>query len=178
MTKKKGRAEQHERDAGEDPGESRALAKATFRSGHQVEVLREGTDESLVIRAESGECVLQIAMTAAGPVLKLSGVALEISADASLALRAGHLDVRAGSASIEIAGDLTEHVGGNAERRSDGATRTAAREVAVVAHPGGVQVRANDDIDLNGERVRLNSDDQPMALSWEEFERRRRELGS
>ena len=33
-------------------------------------------------------------------------------------------------------------------------------------------LRANDDVAINGERVRLNSDDPPMPLTWEEFRAR------
>lgn len=173
--KKKNKADEKRKGSNEP---SSGLVATTFRSGHQVEIRLEGADEGLVLRSASGECVLQIAMTELGPVLKLSGVALEIAADATLALRAGHLDVRAGSAQFEVAGDLDERVGGSVARTSEGKMVTTARDVDVVAHPGGVRIRANDDVDVQGERVRLNSEDPPMAQTWEEFERRRKEIGS
>ena len=43
------------------------------------------------------------------------------------------------------------------------------------ARPGGIELRANDDVRVTGERVLLNSDDPPMPLTWEEYEARRNE---
>lgn len=44
---------------------------------------------------------------------------------------------------------------------------------ASITAGGGIDLRANDDVTIAGERVRLNSDDPPMPISWEESLARR-----
>ena len=139
-------------------------------SGHRVEIEERPAGETLVIRSNGGQAMLSIRLTDAGPVVTLSGAALEIAAAGSLALRCEHFDLQAGSASINVAGDLVERVAGNASRQAAGTSTLAARSVGIEATPGGVSIRANDDVDVKGERVRLNSEDPPMPLSWEEFQ--------
>lgn len=149
------------------PAAPRVLALA---SGHRVEIEEHRAGETLTIRSSGGQAMLSVRLTDAGPVVTLSGAALEIAAAGSIALRCDHFDVRAGSASIDVAGDLVERVGGNATRQATGTSTLAARSVGIDAAPGGVSITANDDVDVKGERVRLNSEDPPMPLSWEEFQ--------
>jgi hypothetical protein len=149
------------------PAAPRVLALA---SGHQIEIEERSAGETLTIRSSGGQAMLSVRLTDAGPVVTLSGAALEIAAAGSLALRCDHFDVKAGSASIEVAGDLVERVGGDATRQATGTSTLAARSIGIDAAPGGVSIVANDDVDVKGERVRLNSEDPPMPLSWEEFQ--------
>ena len=132
--------------------------------------------ETIRLRDREGACVLTIRMTAEGPVLVMSGVAMEIAASRSLTLRAEELLVQAGRAQVEIAGDLVEQVGGDIHRSARGNLDVRARRVAATATAGDAVIRAADDVAITGERVRLNSDDPPMPLSMAEFEARRRGL--
>ncbi len=132
--------------------------------------------ETVHIRDSAGACVLRIRMTPEGPVLTLAGAHLELSASRSLTLRSEELLVQAGSARVEVLGDLVEQVGGDVQRDARGALDVRARRLTLDAVAGDAIVRANDDVALSGERVRLNSDDPPMPLSMAEFEARRRGL--
>lgn len=150
---------------------SAALAPSAalpLASGRRVEVIEGSEADTIVVRASSGECVLTVRVTDAGPVLSFRAAALELDA-ASLSLGCDDLRIQArSSASIDVGGDLRERVGGSVRREAAGSSTTAARDVALQASPGGVVVEANDDVTVRGERVRLNSDDPPMPLSWEE----------
>lgn len=143
-------------------------------SGRSVEITESPAEDRIQFRSTRGEVILTVRLTDEGPVLSLSGASLEISASKNLALTCETLQVRATKdASIEVGGDLTERVAGNASRQVEGGSELAAREVKIMASPGGMALRANDDVAINGERVRLNSDDPPMPLTWEEYRARR-----
>lgn len=155
---------------GELAGPQRMVA---LGAGRALEVGGEEGAERIQIRSAEGQVLLSIRMTAEGPVLAVAGVSLEIAAARTLSLSCETLRVQAaGDAAIEVGGSLREAVRGSAVREAGKAARLTAREVKVEASPGGVEIRANDDVDIVGERVRLNSDDPPMPLSWEEHRTR------
>lgn len=165
--------------ATEGVAESAALAAPSPRvvslaSGRSIAVTEGAAEERIEIRSTRGEIMLAVRLTEQGPVLSLTGVSLEIAASKSLALACETLDIRATkNASIDVGGSLRERVGGSVTREAAGASSVSAREVKLEAHPGGMVLRANDDVAITGERVRLNSDDPPMPLTWEEYRARR-----
>lgn len=147
--------------AGERDGAALARVEpqvVTLSSGRRIEASRdEGGADLLQIRARDGRCVLSVRVTDEGPVLSFSGAALEIAATRTLDLSCEELRLHAtGGATIDVGGSLTAN----------------ARSMALEAKPGGIVVKANDDLDLKGERVLLNSDDPPMPLTMEEYRAR------
>lgn len=143
-------------------------------SGRSIEVQSQADVDVLRFRSPSGACVLTIHLTDAGPVVRVEGASLEVSAAKRLSLDCEEFHLRAsGGASIDVGGDLQERVGGSVNRAASGDAITVARHVGVEARPGGIELRANDDVRVTGERVLLNSDDPPMPLTWEEYEARR-----
>jgi hypothetical protein len=117
--------------------------------------------------------VVSVRLTDQGPVLSLAGASLEIAATKTLSLSCDTLRIQAAhDAAVEVGGSLHERVRGSVVREAGKSARTTACEVTLEASPGGVAIRANDDVDIVGERVRLNSEDPPMPLSWEEFRAR------
>jgi hypothetical protein len=153
------------------PLPSQVLALA---SGRSIEVTEGASEDRLEVRSTRGDVVLTLRLTDEGPVLSLSGVSLELTASTTLAIACETLAIKATSdASIEVGGNLRERVGGDATREAAGKATLAAREVKVDAFPGGIVLKANDDVAVTGERVRLNSDDPPMPLTWEEHRARR-----
>lgn len=129
-----------------------------LKSGVSVAVLQSGADERVEIRSASGDMILSMRMTDQGPVFCLSGATFEIAATRALSLTAETIH-------LEAHGDLTLAAGGT--------LRAGGRDVALAADPGQVSIHANDDVDIVGERVRLNSEDPPMPESMEEHRSRR-----
>lgn len=162
----------------EDPGQTQALAaqSVVLPSGRTIEVQSVADADVLRFRAPSGECVLTIHLTDAGPVVRVAGADLEVRSSKRLSLDCEEFHLRAsGSAAIDVGGDLRERVGGSVHRAARGDAITEAQHVRTEARPGGIELRANDDVRVTGERVLLNSDDPPMPLTWEEYEARRAE---
>lgn len=144
-------------------------------SGRSIEVTEGGAEERIEIRSTRGEIMLSMRVTDQGPVLSISGISLEIAASKNLALTCETLEIKASTdAFIDVGGSLRERVGGSVRREAAGASTVKAREMTLDAFPGGMVLRANDDVAITGERVRLNSDDPPMPLTWEEHRERRK----
>lgn len=128
--------------------EARDATRLEFVGGQRLLVERGGQEDLLTLVASSGEVVFSVRITPTGPVLRFErGLRIEASgalefAGRSLALSGeeGVSITSGGDASIEVAGDLS----------------TTARVQHIRARLGDVSVKANDDVRLAGERVRLN----------------------
>jgi hypothetical protein len=111
----------------------------------------ERTDDGnlLTIVGADGQVRLSVQITPAGPILRLEGSGLMIQTTGDLAIDAQRIALHGregvaissgANASIQVAGELT----------------TEARSQNISAVLGDVSVHANDDVKLNGERVKLN----------------------
>ncbi|MEZ4296784.1 MAG: hypothetical protein R3B70_17590 [Polyangiaceae bacterium] len=132
-------------------------AVVRLASGHSVAVVHAGAEERVEVRASTGELVVALRLTEDGPVFSLSGASFEIAGAKKVSLSADTIHMKARR-------DLTVEAGST--------LRASGRDVEVQAHPGQVAITANDDVDITGERVRLNSDDPPMPQTWEEHRAR------
>lgn len=139
-------------------------------SGRRFEAETGPHGDLLRVRATSGEVVLSVLVTDRGPVLRFEAADLEIGAAGQVAIDCERFDLRARDAvNVEAGGMLTETVRGDTTRTTSGTAKQEARNLELRAEPGTVTIRANDDVDLKGERIRLNCDPAPMPLSWEDF---------
>lgn len=161
-----------------EPAVSVRPSVVRFASGRSLSVVDAGGEERIEVRAAGGALVVAVRLTDEGPVFSMSGASIEIDAAKKLSLRAETVHVSAkADLSIEAGGTLYQRAGGSSVREIAGLDRASAGELEIEVHPGGISLRANDDVDIVGERVRLNSDDPPMPATWEEH-RARRALGA
>jgi hypothetical protein len=151
-----------------------APARIELRSGRALEIVEGEEVDVIAVRSPAGQPLLTIRLTGEGPVISFAEAALEVASlgPLSVACETLRLETR-GDASIEVGGDLLERIGGTSRREVSGPAVTQAREVVLDAFPGGIEVKAHGDVSLEGERVRLNSEDPPMPLTWDEFHARR-----
>lgn len=116
------------------------------------EVLVAPQSNQLFVSDPSGVISLQITMTDQGPLLQMKSAILDIEAEQKLSLSAEEVEVHAKKQlNIQSDGEMTETISG--ERSS------TAEAYAHTARLGDFQVKANDDIKLNGERVKLNCEE-------------------
>jgi len=134
--------------------ESTATAAPTTLALAHGQTLAVETDPAgSVIRlvGADGQMTLTVHITPAGPVLQFGGAGLAIQADGDLAVSARRL-VLHGREEVTVCtdGDLTV--------RATGDLHSSARIQNLTAELGNVNVKANDDVRLNGERVMVNCD--------------------
>jgi uncharacterized protein (DUF2345 family) len=137
------------------PADQRVLALA---SGRVVEARAEGPGEDRVtIKSATGEVELEVRMTPAGPVLRFRAADVELAATRQVSVNCESFHVRAEKEIVEeTGGDLRQKIGGSADVKVRRRLTTAAGEARLVAKRGNVQIEANDDVELLGERVKLN----------------------
>lgn len=144
-----------------EPPQARSTPLAdhpTAPSGRTVAIDPVGDADDLVtIRGASGEVELQIRMTEAGPVLRFRCADVQLQSTGAIRLDCEefHLNARRGMVE-ETGGNLRVVVAGDASRSIRGDLHDEARTVEVRSRRGDVLIRANDDVRLNGERVKLN----------------------
>jgi len=96
-----------------------------------------------------GVVTLSIHVTEEGPVLHVAGSALKILAEGSLAIDAQ---------TVALYGreGLSLSTGGDVVIEAEGDLRSRARTQQMTATLGDVDIYANDDVKLDGERIRMN----------------------
>lgn len=151
-------------DEVETPVVSTSVALA---SGRRYDLDAGERSDHVTVRARTGEIILRIEVTDAGPVLRFSGAELELSAARALHLSAAEVSIEAaGDLAISAGGALREHVGGDHHTRVEGDERLEAANVELQANTGGVAVRAMNRIALDGEHIGLNDDPLPQPFTW------------
>jgi hypothetical protein len=121
-----------------------------LKSGYTVESVEENLSDVLHIMASDGKLCLRIVLTPEGPVVELQSVSLVISAEKDIRLRADSLE-------IETKKDLSIKAGGDIVQYAEGNIETEAFAQRILARRGNIAVKANDDVMIDGERIRLNS---------------------
>ena len=130
-----------------DPPEHPETLELPGRQSLVVE--RKPGDTTLRILSPEGEARLTIFITEAGPVLRVEGRAVSIEVTGDLAIESEHLALRGRKG-------LTLESGGDARLAAAGDFQTEARIQTHRARLGNVNLEANDDVKLKGERIRLN----------------------
>lgn len=132
--------------------------RMTLSSGRVVEATPEGEGrDRLTITSPSGEVELEIRMTERGPLLRFRAADVELSAARDVKVSCNDFHVKAeGQIVHESGGDLKQRIGGSADVKVRRRMTLAARDTRVQAKRGNVQIEANDDVEILGERVKLN----------------------
>lgn len=132
--------------------------QSRFASGRSVEGRShpDGSDQ-ITVRADDGRVELEVTLTEKGPVLHFRAAEMTLQAEGRLALACEDLEVHARRSIVqESGGDLVQVAGRDSHisaRRELCAHGTDAR---IESTRGDVVLRANDDVRLHGERVKLN----------------------
>jgi hypothetical protein len=120
-----------------------------LQGGHELSLVRATEQDVLCIRSSSGQTVLVIEVTERGPVLRFEGASLAIEARGELSISAETLRL-AGRSGLEVQSQ------GDIRLDTPGDLHATARVHNIRASLGNVNIGANDDVRLNGERVMVN----------------------
>jgi hypothetical protein len=128
-----------------------------LHDGYAVEVV-DADRRVLRLTAPDGRVCLKIALLPEGPAVELSAVALSVATDRDLTIDCERFAVNARSDLLLVAGgNVAADAGGDMSLRADGELATEAVAQRHRARLGNVDLLANDDVSLEGERIRLNT---------------------
>jgi hypothetical protein len=114
--------------------------------------------EFLEVRNKSNQMYLSLSIGENGTELKLSCPTIHLSTE-NMIIDAKNIDFRAtDQLNLDSGGDLNLTCGGNMNNRIAGAFKQRAEEIQIVSDLGDLELKANDNIKLNGEQVLLNCD--------------------
>jgi hypothetical protein len=112
-------------------------------------VLARPSERMLHLKAPTGAVCLTIRLDPGGPSVELRGAALRLATDGDLDVECDRFRVRARSeVAISSGGPVTTAAGGDIITEGDALQQRARL--------GGIELTANDDVALSGERIRLN----------------------
>jgi hypothetical protein len=142
-------------------------ANVMLASGRRYELTAGTEADRVTIRSRTGEVVLRIEVTDAGPVLSFSSASVELVAVRSLRLAAEDVSIEAGKdLSVTAGGSLRERVAGDHHLSVAGDERVEAANVELQANAGAVGMRAKGRIALDAEHVGLNDNPLPAPFRW------------
>jgi hypothetical protein len=102
---------------------------------------REGGGDALTLLERDGKVAVTVTITPEAVTLSLGGAKLEIEVEQSLAIAAQSIALH-GREGVSIT--------------TEGALATRGRSQSITSTHGNVEVEANDDVKLDGERILLN----------------------
>lgn len=143
-----------------DPAFGRLLESPTRKldSGRAIRVdsSPDGVDH-VTIHGVDGHVELQVTLTDKGPVLHFKAAEIKLESAGRLSVQCDEYEVVANNGIRHLTdGDLVQTVAGDASLIARGDLVTSARQMHMQSTRGDVRIRANDDVRLNGERVKLN----------------------
>ena len=146
--------------------------RVDLKSGYSVESIESAEKNVVQIKAPDGRICLDIKITPQGPVVEINSVSLKVAAQGDLAFACRNLEISAENRiALRSKGDLVQTAGGDIAVEAQGSIETEAFSQSIKARLGDIELDANDDVMLDGERIRLNSPRPPVQLRRGRYER-------
>jgi uncharacterized protein (DUF2345 family) len=134
--------------------ESKESKLPALQHGYAVRVPQADLIE---VVAPGGELCLSIRLDVGGPIVEVRAAALRVASQGDLSLDCDRFEVNARQdIALVSGGGIAQDAHGDVTIRADGEIATEAEGQQHHARRGNVDIRANDDVMLEGERVKLN----------------------
>jgi len=134
----------------EQPEKGNLVETIRLVGDHALEVVRDPEKNVLRVLTPDRKAGLSITITPQGISLHVAGGDLTLATDGALAIQAEELALH-GRRGVSISSD------GDATLRAAGDIHSEGRIQNIRARLGNVNVKANDDVKLDGERIKLNA---------------------
>lgn len=126
-------------------------------SGRRAQFERHDGDDVLTVSAVDGRVELSVRFTAAGPLLTFEAAGIRLESPGEVTVACERFRVEANdSLELRSAGSIEAVAQGEAVVRAEGAVQIEGHAVEVSSRRGNVDLKANDDVRLRGERIKLN----------------------
>jgi hypothetical protein len=120
----------------------------TLSAGYSLSTATAASGEELRLHAPDGRICVKITLTPEGPLVELTSVALSVAAQGK---------VKCESFEVSAEREIALNAGGDVIVDAGQAIVSAAFEQSHLARRGDYRVKANDDVRVDGERIKLNS---------------------
>jgi phage gp45-like len=139
------------------PDEEQGVIRLELGSGRSIEIDERGSSEQLTVRSAQGRLELRVRLTADGPVLDVEAIGLTLRSAGEVAVECERFVVNAREdVAIDAGGSISQRAAGDHEVEVSGESTHKALAVRVESKLGNVELQANDDVLVRGERIRLN----------------------
>ncbi|NVB37693.1 hypothetical protein G6O69_07600 [Pseudenhygromyxa sp. WMMC2535] len=133
-----------------DSRDAAGTEEIALHGEHTLEIRRSAEQDLLEVTGPTGVAGLCISIDAEGISLQVTGTKVTLATRGALAIRADELALH-GNRGVTITSDA------DASFRAAGDIHTEGRIQTIRARLGNVNVEANDDVKLEGERIKLNA---------------------
>lgn len=130
--------------------DSTLVHREKISDGHELKIIEKNKESHIEIIAPDGNMSFSIVFTSEGPVLNFGHSKIKICSQGDIELDAENLTLK-GRQSLSLSSD------GNINLNAKGDLDSLARVQNIQAELGNVNLKANDDVKLRGERILLNN---------------------
>lgn len=131
-----------------------------LKKGHSLAILQNEEADVVQVRNAQGITLFTIEVSEQGTNLIVSAENIQVNAKKNLSFTAENVSIKSrNETTMECGGNLVHKIMGNATTNIDGDNVQEAKAHLIKANLGDVKIKANDDVKLNGERVKLNCDE-------------------
>lgn len=145
-------------DRGSAPTERRRSVRIELGSGRSVDVEEGGSEDSVTIACPvpGGTVELRVRLTDEGPVLEVDAASLQLRSP-EIALEGERVRIAATEdIELDAGGSIAQRATGDHVVEAVGRSSHHARSVRVESELGNIDLEANDDVVVRGERIKLN----------------------
>ncbi len=130
-----------------------------LKKGHSIAIIEKNETDLIQVRNAKGIVLFTIEVNEQGTSLNINAENINIKAKKDLNLSAENITIKSKKETfIKSEGNLQQYTKGNRTIETQGENIETAKTQYIKAYLGDVKLKANDDIKLNGERVKLNCD--------------------
>ncbi len=138
---------------------SNPVYERPLKKGHSLAIHNEDNGDVIKVRNAKGLVLFTIEVSTAGATLNIEAENICISAANKLNITGKEVHIASEKQlNLKSNGNLDQQVKGNKTITTDGDNIETAKTQQLNAYLGDIKLKANDDIKLNGERVKLNCD--------------------
>ncbi len=139
--------------------EENPIYEKPLKQGHSLTILDKNGSDVVQVRNAQGLTLFTIEITEQGTNLNIEAKNINLVAEDKLNLSANEVTIDSRKKTVLInRGDYENKIEGNCNIETMGDSLNIAKTHLIKASLGDVKLQANDDIKLNGERVKLNCD--------------------
>lgn len=137
--------------------ENKTIPEIAFSTGDRVFI--DTAKEQLELVDKNGMLQLTISIKEKGLVIQVNASSIQLNAAEELNLSGKKINITAAEQlNIKTKGNLVQQVDKDALMEVGGTNKMLAMVQKITATLGDVTIKANDDVKLNGERVKMNCD--------------------